>query len=160
MENKFIIILALVFITNIAFSQQKGILLSSKIVDDTEFYKENKRVKIKTEDGDKHTGRIKIIDENTISINDKNIAIESIVKIRSQSLFSAILSTTLFVVGSVAIIGGLTATGGSGYAALGSAIAVVSGLIIEGLGFLVHAEGNNHKKEKWDYKIVTDYQED
>ena len=84
MMNKFKFLLALIFIVNSVFSQQKGILMSSKTDDETEFYRENKRVRIETNDGKKHTGRIQIIDENTVSIDDEKITIESIIKMRSQ----------------------------------------------------------------------------
>ena len=97
MKNKLTVIIATILFFNFAFAQQKGILLSSKIDDETEFYKENKRVKIETNDGKKYTGRIKIIDKKNISIDDEIIAIDTIIKIRSQSLFSALFFILLIM---------------------------------------------------------------
>ena len=153
MMNKFKFLLALIFIVNSVFSQQKGILMSSKTDDETEFYRENKRVRIETNDGKKHTGRIKIIDENTVSIDDEKITIESIIKMRSMSLLSAIFSTYFITTGSILVVAGATA---GGFAVL----IIPFGVVWGGVGVLIPAIGDNHKKYKWDYKIVTDYNPD
>lgn len=150
MKNKMKFILALIFIVNSVFSQQKGILMSSKIDDETEFYKENKRVRIETNDGKKHVGRIQIMDENTISIDDEKITIDSIIKIRSMSLFSAFLSTVIIITGSIVVVTGAT-TGGF------AVLIIPFGVVWGGVGVLIPAIGDNHIKYKWDYKIVTDY---
>ncbi len=153
MKNKMKFILALIFIVNSVFSQQKGILMSSKIDDETEFYRENKRVRIETNDVKKHIGRIQIIDENTISIDDENIATDNIIKIRSMSLFSAILSTYIIITGSALVVAGATA---GGFAV----IVIPFGVVWGGVGVLIPAIGENHIKYKWVYKIVTDYNPD
>jgi small nuclear ribonucleoprotein (snRNP)-like protein len=149
-KNKMKFILTLIFIVNAVFSQQKGILMSSKIDNETEFYRQNKRVRIETNDGKKYIGRIQIIDENTISIDDEKITIESIIKIRSMSLFSALLSTVYIITGSIVVFTGVSA---GGFAI----IVVPFGIVCGGLGFLIPAIGDNHIKHKWNYKIVTDY---
>lgn len=151
MKNTLKTILFFFMLYNIAVAQQKGILLSSKTDDDTEFFRENKRVKIETNEGKKYTGRIQVVDENTITIDDELIAINTIIKIRSQSLLSAVLSGGFIVIGGVFVITG---------AAAGDWIAVFlipTGLISGGIGALIPAIGDNHKKYKWDYKIVMDY---
>ena len=153
MKNKMKFLLALIFIVNSVFSQQNGILMSSKTDDETEFYRENKRVRVETNDGRKHTGRIQVIDENTISIDDEKIAIESIVKMRSMSLLSAILSTYFITTGSIVVVTGVSA---GGFAIIFVPIGIVWG----GVGILIPAIGDNHKKYRWDYKIVTDYNPD
>ena len=152
MNDKLKIILAFIFIANVCFSQQKGILLTSKTDDETEFYSENKRVRIETNDGQNYTGRIEIIDENTIAVDDVNILITSITKIRTQSVFSAILSTVHIVSGVIAVIGGVIA---GGFAAI---ILVPAGVLFTGTGLTISAIGNNHKKYKWDYQVKLDYQ--
>ena len=94
-----------------------------------------------------------IIDENTISIDDDKIAIDSIIKIRSQSLFSALLSSYFIITGSVVVVAGATA---GGFAVL----IIPFGIVWGGVGILIPATGDNHKKFKWDFKIVTDYNPD
>ena len=152
MKNTLKAILFFFMLCNIAVAQQKGILLSSKTDDDTEFFRENKRVKIKTIDGKKHTGRIQIVDENTIMIDDDLIAMNTIIKIRSQSLLSAVLSAGFILIGGAFVVGGALA---GGYAVLLIPVGLVGG----GIGTLISAVGDNHKKYKWDYKVVTDYKE-
>ena len=150
MKNTLKAILFFFMLCNNAVAQQKGILLSSKTDDDTEFFRENKRVKIKTIDGKKHTGRIKIVDENTIMIDNDLIAMNTIIKIRSQSLLSAVLSAGFILIGGAFVVGGALA---GGYAVLLIPVGLVGG----GIGTLISAIGYNHKKHSWDYKIVMDY---
>ena len=152
MKNTLKAILFFFMLCNIAVAQQKGILLSSKTDDDTEFFRENKLVKIKTIDGKKHTGRIQIVDENTIMIDDDLITMNTIIKIRSQSLLSAVLSAGFILIGGAFVVGGALA---GGYAVLLIPVGLVGG----GIGTLISAVGDNHKKYKWDYKVVTDYKE-
>ena len=137
---------------NSAVAQKNGILLTSKTDDDTEFFRENKRVKIETNEGKKYTGRIQIVDENTIMIDDDLIAINTIIKIRSQSLLSAVLSAGFILIGGAFVVGGALA---GGYAVLLIPVGLVGG----GIGTLISAIGYNHKKHSWDYKIVMDYKE-
>ena len=152
MKNTFKAVLFFFMLFNSAVAQKNGILLTSKTDDDTEFFRENKRVKIETNEGKKYTGRIQIVDENTIMIDDDLIAINTIIKIRSQSLLSAVLSAGFILIGGAFVVGGALA---GGYAVLLIPVGLVGG----GIGTLISAIGDNHKKYKWDYKIVTDYKE-
>ena len=152
MKNTLKAILFFFMLFNSAVAQKNGILLTSKTDDDTEFFRENKRVKIETNEGKKYTGRIQIVDENTIMIDDDLIAINTIIKIRSQSLLSAVLSAGFILIGGAFVVGGALA---GGYAVLLIPVGLVGG----GIGTLISAIGDNHKKYKWDYKIVTDYKE-
>ena len=152
MKNTLKVILFFFMLCNIAVAQQNGILLSSKTDDDTEFFRQNKRVRIETNEGKKHTGRIQIVDENTIMVDDELIAVSSIIKIRSQSLFSAVLSGAFIIIGGALVAGGAI---GGGFAVL----LIPPGLVSGGIGALIPAIGDNHKKYEWDYKIVMDYKE-
>lgn len=136
-----------VFITNTAFSQERGIILTSKSDGDVEFYPENKRVKIVTKDHKKHFGRIVILDDFSISIDNQKIMIEDIVKIKSHSILSTILSTTFVYIGSTFIVGGAVAGG------FFAVVLIPGGLILEGIGILITATGNQHKATKYEYKI-------
>ena len=152
MKNTLKAVLFFFMLFNSAVAQKNGILLTSKTDDDTEFFRENKRVKIETNEGKKYTGRIQIVDENTIMIDDDLIAMNTIIKIRSQSLLSAVLSAGFILIGGAFVVGGALA---GGYAVLLIPVGLVGG----GIGTLISAIGDNHKKYKWDYKIVTDYKE-
>jgi hypothetical protein len=150
MKQFLILILALLFCTNNIQAQKKGILLSNKKYEETEFFKENKRVKITTTDGKVHKGRIVIVDEKTISIQNELIPIDFITKIQSNSLFSKIVATTNIVIGSAVIILGI-ASGGYGI------LLLPPGALILGVGILIPITGSNHNTKKWDYKIETNY---
>ncbi|MEI7509579.1 MAG: hypothetical protein WCJ62_08960, partial [Flavobacterium sp.] len=67
----------MLFISSLVHSQVKGIILNDKKTGEVEFLKENKRIKIVTNDGNHFTGRFKIIDDKTIEIDDENILLDS-----------------------------------------------------------------------------------
>lgn len=133
------------------FSQDQGILLENKNSDRTDFLKEHKRIKVITSDGNHFYGRFTIVNDNTIMIDNSNIPLDQIVRIKRKSLTSSILSPIIPVIGVVFILGGtgVAATEGSG--------AIVGvGLISSGFTMtLASLISNKHKKEKWVYKIGT-----
>jgi small nuclear ribonucleoprotein (snRNP)-like protein len=141
-----ILILFTLFV-NIATSQERGIILTNITDNDIEFYQENKRVKITTKDNKKHFGRIVIVDDFTISIDNQNIKIEDIIKIKSHSVLSTILSVPFIFFGSLAVVGGTVAGG------IGAIVLVPGGAIFNGFGLLITAVGNNHKLKNYTYQI-------
>ena len=153
MKQFLTLILAILFCTNNIQAQQKGILLSNKKYEDTKFFGENKRVKIKTLDGKIHKGRIVIVDENTISIKNNLIPMNSITSIMSNSLFSKIIATTFVVIGSTTIIGGIIGGLAGGFAVL----LIPPGIIITGIGIIIPAVGYIYVPKKWNFKIETNH---
>jgi hypothetical protein len=144
--NLKILIIFLIFY-NLMFSQERGIILKNKMDNDVEFYQENKRVKITTKDNIKHFGRIAIVDENTISIDNQNIKIEDIIKIKSHSVISTILTVSFIFIGSLAVVTGIVSGG------IGAIVLVPGGVIMTGFGMLITAIGNNHKIKDYTYQI-------
>ncbi len=147
MKTTLKILVVFLLASNLAFSQERGIILTNKTDKDVEFYQENKRVKITTKDNKKHFGRIVIVDDNTISIDNQNIKIENIIKIKSHSVLSTILTVPFIFIGSVAIIGGTVAGG------IGAIVLIPGGAIFTGFGLLITAVGNNHKVNNYTYQI-------
>ena len=144
------ILLFLIFASS-GFCQSKQILLTNKNDNDTEFFRENQRVKIQTNDGKKHFGRIQIIDDVTVSIDNILIPMASIVKIRSMSFASAFFSATFLIVGAFAIVAGAFA-GGYGL------LLVPPGVLLTTIGALIPSMGDSHKNQNWTYQIVQNKQ--
>ncbi len=89
-----------IFIPFIFFAQEKQLQIT-KIEDGKTFIiKENKRVKIKTMNGEKLFGKIKFIDNNTILIDEKSIKLDDIKFIRKRNLSTTIIATSFIIVGA------------------------------------------------------------
>jgi hypothetical protein len=131
------------------FAQQPGIVLSKKDSQKTIFIKENKRIKIETNNGTVYTGKYKIIDQNTISIDSISIPINDIVAIKKQSLAFVILTPVIVATGVVLVLGGV------GVSVLGGVKSVVgvgmlfSGFYVSSIPFI----SSNHKTNKWSYSV-------
>jgi hypothetical protein len=103
------LILFLVFMGTTSFAQEKVLQLEHKERGVTRTIKENKRVRVKTNDGQKYKGRLVIVDANTISLDGTPISLNDIEKIKRDPLLLTAIATTGFIyLGSVVIgIGGI-----------------------------------------------------
>jgi len=149
--NTLVLYFVLLFFSSIVFSQEKGIVLKDKKTDETEFLKENKRIKVFTIDGTNYTGRFKIIDDATIEIDGTNIPLDSIMKIKRRSLTSAIVETTFYVYGGIIVTACLIATAINPIAL----IAIPVSFPFFGVGLLIPGLENGHKLKRWSYSIET-----
>ncbi|TXD51640.1 MULTISPECIES: hypothetical protein [unclassified Polaribacter] len=96
MKKVAILFFSLFFITQI-FSQNKAIKITNTSSKKEKEIKENKRVKIKTINGQEISGRFKVKNDNTIVIKNNLIRLHNILEIKRDSLFIAILTSTFFV---------------------------------------------------------------
>lgn len=95
-------------------AQESGITIVDNNTSETLHLEENRRIRIKTVDGQRLSGRFTIIDKETIMIKDEMIPLTSITKIKKNPLLYSIL-----VGGGMIYIGGVTA----GFAAIFTAFA-------------------------------------
>lgn len=109
MKKRITLIFAL-FITSTIFCQNAGIKITNQASKKEILIKENKRIKIKTMDGEKISGRFKI-ENNSILIKGKQINITDIAHIKRDPLFVSIVSSGLLIyggsigLGTAAIVG-------------------------------------------------------
>ncbi len=105
------LVLFLVFMGTTSFAQEKILQLDHQKRNVTRTIKENKRVRVKTKDGQKYKGRLVIVDANTISLDGTSISLEDIEKIKRDPLLLTAIATTGFVyLGAVIVgIGGIVA---------------------------------------------------
>ncbi len=142
----------LFFFTNVSISQEKGLLMTSIKYGKTDYIKENKRVRIKTSDGEIHKGRLKIIDNQTISIDGVNIALDSVVKIKRHSLTITIVATTLIVASTILFTTAMIYAEPIGQAIVGTFTALIAGS-----SALLPLIPNKHPSKKWKYSIEDNY---
>lgn len=146
MKTTALILLLLLAFPSIA--QQKALVLTKIKTGKTRVYQENKRIKVKTFDGEKLKGKFKIVDVRTIEIDGNQISLDSIKNIQNKPLFLEIVSKTLIGVGGVLVIAAF------GINSLASYFILPSGIIIAIPGVLFDNLIGNHNSKKWDYKII------
>ncbi len=127
---KILLLLIGFLVATSAFSQEKYLSISDSIAEKESVFKEHNRIRVKTIQGGKVSGKLIIVDENQIMVGKIIIPIESIAKIKQNPLLlTFIVSGFLFVAGGYAILGGivLTVWGGTGF---GIAAGVIGGALI------------------------------
>ncbi|MBF2708259.1 hypothetical protein [Flavobacterium soyangense] len=146
------IIYLLVFLISYAvFSQHRTIEITNIKTGKVKVFVENHRIKIRTLDGKKHIGNLKILDTLTFTVNDQTVKIDSLQSIKYQPKTLATVKTVVLIVG-LAIVGAslVAASGGNDAAFLlftvGSGVTISAGLF-EGINA-------NNSNNKWSFKII------
>ena len=149
MKNRIYLILLL--ISTAVFSQQRAIEITNIHSGKVKVFEENQRIKIRTLDGKKHVGNLKILDSLCFSVNNQPVKIDSLQSIKNQPKTLATVKTIVLITG-LAIVGAslIAASGGSDSAFLlftiGSGVTIGAGLL-EGLNA-------NNSERKWIFKII------
>jgi len=146
------ILYVLVFLISYAvFSQRRTIEITNIRTGKIKVFEENHRIKIRTLDGKKHIGDLKISDTLTLTINNQSVKIDSIQSIKYQPKTLATVKTVVLIAG-LAIVGAsiVAAAGGNDAAFLlftvGSGVTISAGLL-EGINA-------NNSDNKWTFKII------
>ena len=148
---KTLIYVVVFLISFTAFSQQKAIEVTNIETGKVKVFTENQRIKIRTLDGKKHVGNLKILDRLSFMVNDQSVKIESLKSIKLQPKTLATIKTVVFASG-LAIVGAslVAASEGNNSAFLlftiGSGVTIGAGLL-EGM----NASTSNNK---WTFKII------
>ncbi|OYU85510.1 MAG: hypothetical protein CFE24_00995 [Flavobacterium sp. BFFFF2] len=129
------------------YAQPRGILAQNQYTKEATFFKEFKRIQIETKTGERLVGRFQIIDDHTIFMDDENISVDNIVKMKSQSALSAIFSTSLLVLGvSVGIFA--IEVGG-----IGAVFLAPAAILVFTAGIIIPVLGTSHPAYSWKYTI-------
>lgn len=92
-------------VTNLGWSQGQALKITNQETQKEIIIKNNKRVKIVTSEGQKIKGRLAIVDDTTIFVNNQQLALSDIYEIKRNPLLTSILTS------SVIIYAGALATG-------------------------------------------------
>ena len=142
---KSLIYVVVFLISFTAFSQQKAIEVTNIQTGKVKVFTENQRIKIRTLDGKKHVGNLKILDSLSFMVNNQSVKIESLKSIKLQPKTLATIKTVVFASG-LAIVGAslVAASEGNDSAFLlftiGSGVTIGAGLL-EGM----NASTSNNK---------------
>lgn len=157
-----IVLLAMnIMMMSTVLGQQNELILTNKRTHQIKTLQQGKRIKILKTDGEKIKGKLIIINDSIVSINETTFSLSEIEKIRIKTLFSK-------------IAGGTVTTGGTGFMILGTLLiaqtspmggygsffgvalgipTISAGILIAGAGIAILASGKNFKKVKWNYSI-------
>lgn len=154
-----ILFILLSLLTIPLIGQESALEMSKSGTEKSILFKENKRVKVKTLDGEKYIGRFQILDADTIEIEGNIIPLSSISNIKNRSIAAGIAGTILIVAGIATIIYGNTVMFLT-VVTLGL-VSPTFGVVVTVFGFAITAAGiffnefaENHRSNKWTYKIV------
>ena len=148
---KTLIYVVVFLISFTAFSQQKAIEVTNIQTGKVKVFTENQRIKIRTLDGKKHVGNLKILDSLSFMVNDQSVKIESLKSIKLQPKTLATIKTVVFASG-LAIVGTSLVAASEGNDSAFLLFTIGSGVTI-GAGLL---EGMNAStsNNKWTFKII------
>ena len=99
--KKLIFLFLSLFFLNSLVAQEKAIKIFNKKTEKEIIIKEHKRIRIKTLDGEKVSGRYKILDDETIILKNQRIKLSQIEKIKKNPLGISILTHGVFYSGGV-----------------------------------------------------------
>lgn len=116
-------------------------------------FKENRRVKVKTLDGEKYIGRFRIIDNQTIEIEGNRIPLSHIGNIKSRSIVAGIAGTLVTIYGATVFLGGILMLAIFPRDSLSFGI-FSAGAIIMTSGILFNEFARNQRSSKWSFKIT------
>jgi hypothetical protein len=148
---KTLIYVVVFLISFTAFSQQKAIEVTNIQTGKVKVFTENQRIKIRTLDGKKHVGNLKILDSLSFMVNNQSVKIESLKSIKLQPKTLATIKTVVFASG-LAIVGASLVAASEGNDSAFLLFTIGSGVTI-GAGLL---EGMNAStsNNKWTFKII------
>ena len=120
-----LLVIALLIATS-AISQEKYLSVSDSVTGKEKVFNQNKRVRVKTIEGGKLIGKLKIMNDEQVMIKNIIIPLTSIEKIKNNPLALNILVSTciIFIGGSSVVLGAFGIA--SGY--------FITGIIMTGVG--------------------------
>ena len=119
-----LVFFSLIF-ANLLFAQKQAIKISSPTSEKEVIIKENKRIKIKTVDGQKISGRFHIDNNKAIVIKDQRIAFSDIESLKRNPLFLSIFGSGFLIYGGALTVG----------------MGAIIGMFVEASGFLLAIPG-------------------
>ncbi|WP_405415493.1 hypothetical protein [Maribacter sp. Asnod1-A12] len=152
--HKALFFITFLFFSFASFAQENSLKILNKRIAKEITIKENKRITIRTHNGEKISGRFTIFDEQSIEIKNQNILISDIVSIKKNPLLLSLFTNGLLVYIGLATI----------------AIGTIAGIFGESSAFLLTIPGaaiiyagvkgpnflKNYKTNKeWSFKTMS-----
>jgi len=153
---KILLLLISLISFNCLIAQENAISVFKDQTEKEILIKENKRIRIKTANGKRISGRFKILDNETILIKNKKIKLSEIEKIKKNPLALSIITNGIFYYHGALLTGATIVT----VAFLGNAVPIIffgipaAALIYGGIKSPNVLKGYKTKRN-WKYKTTT-----
>lgn len=150
------LLLLSLLLVNMVFAQERAIKISNPASEKVVRIPENKRIKIRTADGQKISGRFRIAEVDAIVIDGQTIALSDIESVKRNPLFLTIFSTGFLIYGGAltagmgAIIGMFVETSGFWLIIPGAAM-VYAGIKSPNILKNYTSDGN------WQFELLANY---
>lgn len=132
------------------WTQEKGLEISSKKRSRVKLLKENRRIKVFTEDGKKYKGRFSVVDDKTINIKGTDIKLEEIYLIRKKDIGTTIIKVVGLGIGTSIIVA--SAVSSNVFTIL---VGVSFGITMDVLTLAIPEIAiGSLDKDRWSYKII------
>jgi len=152
--RKFAFLLLGLFLLNQLAAQKNAIKISSSTSEKVVIIKENKRIKIKTADGKKLSGRFKITDPHSVFVDNQQIPLTDITEIKRNPLLLSIFSSS-FLIYAGAITAGMGAIIGL-FAEASGFLLIIPGAALVFAGIKSPNVLKNYKAERdWNFELIT-----
>ena len=147
MKKTTILFLSL-FLVNLMAAQERARKISSPASEKKAIIKENKRIKIRTADGQRVSGRFSIEDNSAIIIKDQKIALSDIESIKRNPLFLSVFSSGFLIYGGMGAIIGIFIESSGFLLAIPGAAMIYAGIKSPNILKNYNAEDN------WTYELI------
>lgn len=142
------------FFFNVAIAQNNAIKITNLNTNKEKIIKENRRITLKTSDGRKIKGRLKLENDKTFIINDVLINLADIEELKRNPLFTSIFTTGVLVYGGVVLAGFSILVGVFGESTAFLLTIPAAGMVYAGLKSTNF--NKNHKIDKgWKIEIIS-----
>lgn len=133
------------------FSQQKTIEATNIRTGKIRIFEENQRIKIRTLEGKKYVGKLKISDSLSFTVDKQSVKIDSLYSIKSQPKVLGTVKTVVFATG-LAVIGSSIILAADGDNAAFLLFSLGTGITL-GAAALDGIKANN-SNINWTFKII------
>ena len=116
--KKIIFVLVAMLFTSLIFSQYSTVKITNQKTSTTKVFQEKSRIRIKTLDGKRITGRFQILNDSTMLVKGKVISLADITKIKRNPLMLTIARDVVFFYAGATAIAVIAFLGGPAPAAI------------------------------------------
>ena len=116
--KKILFVLVALLFTSLIFSQNSTVKITNQKTGTTRVFQEKSRIRIKTIDGKKITGRFQILNDSTMLLKGKEVSLSDIAKIKRNPLVMTVATDVVFFYAGATAIAVIAFLGGPAPAAI------------------------------------------
>lgn len=150
MRPNLALLLVCFLVTTELYGQTKFLIITNKKTNTTRKIKEGKVVMIHDIQGPISKGRLEILNDSTITVNQIHFALANISRVKRKTTLSKVVGGVFTTIGTISFISALPDPGGG--IDLRQAF-FLFGTVTSSIGITALAVGGKYHKEKWQFSI-------